>query len=223
MSSETFSSGGQTFKLKVYPAPLTGKKYPVILLAHGNFGLGNPYGDQIHGFAEALAGDGYLTAVPQFYADDKPHLLDTTPFVKTLADAILAVTDRPQADPDRLGLIGFSLGAATAMTFIAASPPGTVKVLADFFGFLTPTIRAGVSAFPPTVIFHNKNDRIVPVANSVDLDGLLAGSDIEHQFVPYAQQWQEVNHAFEPGGVDDVDSRSRTTHWFAKHLPPTGI
>ena len=222
MSSETFSSGGETFKLTVYPAPLTGKKYPVILLAHGNFGLGFPYGAQIQGLAKALADEGYLTAVPQYYTDDNPHLLDTTPHVKTLADAILAVTSRSQADPDRLGLIGFSLGAATAMTFIASNPPGTVRVLADFFGFLTPTIRVGVSRFPPTIIFHNTNDRIVPVENSADLDGLLGGT-VVHQFVQYDEQWQEVNHAFKPGGHADVDSRSQTTDWFAKYLPPDGI
>lgn len=41
------------------------KKHPVILLVHGNFGLGVPYGNQFHGFAKALAGQGYMTAVPQ--------------------------------------------------------------------------------------------------------------------------------------------------------------
>jgi hypothetical protein len=39
---------------------------------------------------------------------------------------------------------------------IASNPQGTVKVLADFFGFLTPTIQAGVGKFPLTAIFHNE-------------------------------------------------------------------
>lgn len=170
--------------MTIYPAPPDGKKYPVILLVHGNYGLGAPYGAQIHGFARDLAGQGYMTAVPQYYEDDKPHVDDKAPHVQTLTDAIAAVASRAGADSDRLGLIGFSLGAATAMTFIVSKPPGTVKVLADFFGFLTPTIRAGVSRFPPTIIFHNKNDRIfVPVQNSEDLDRLLPRT-IEHQF-PY--------------------------------------
>jgi predicted esterase len=108
------------------------------------------------------------------------------------------------------------------MTFVAINPRGTVKVLADFFGFLTPTIRAAIGSFPPTIIFHNKNDRIVPVANSEDLDRLLP-STIHHQFVaPYDEDWQEVNHAFKPGGPADVDSRSKATDWFVQHLPPTG-
>ncbi len=51
MSSETFVSAKGTYKITIYPAPSDGKKYPVILLVHGNFGLGPPYGAPIHGFA----------------------------------------------------------------------------------------------------------------------------------------------------------------------------
>jgi carboxymethylenebutenolidase len=221
MSTTTFVSGKTPYKITIYPAPSDGKKYPVILLVHVNFGLGAPYGDQIRGFAKDLAGQGYMTAVPQYYKDDDPHVTDMDPHDQTLTDAIAAVASRPEADPDRLGLIGFSLGAATAMTFIASNPPGTVKVLADFFGFLTPTIRGGVSTFPPTIILHNKNDRIVHVQNSEELDRLLP-STIDHQFIPYDEQWQEWNHAFKPGGAADVDSQSKTSDWFTKHLPPTG-
>ena len=156
------------------------------------------------------------------YEDDRPHLDDTVPRDRTLADAVAAVAKRPDVDAERLGLIGFSLGAATAMTFTRVNPPGTVTALADFFGFLTPAIRAGIDKFPPTIIFHNKNDRIVSVKNSEDLDRLLP-STIAHQLVhPYDEQWRDVNHAFQPGGAADLDFRSKATDWFVKHLPPTG-
>jgi dienelactone hydrolase len=127
---------------------------------HGNFGLGPPYGEQIQSFARDLAGLGYLTAGPQYYVDDEPHLMDTVPKDRILADALAAVVGRADADADQLSLIGFSLGATTAMTFVATNPHGTVKALADFYGFLTPTIRAGVSRFLPTIIVHNQNDEI---------------------------------------------------------------
>lgn len=221
MSEETFSSAGRTYKITVYPAPSSGKKYPMIFLIHGNFGLSSPYGNQIQGFAKDLANRGYLTAVPQYYQDNEPHLTDTVPHVQTLTDAISAVANRSDADIDRLGLIGFSLGASTAMTYVASNSPGTIKVLADFFGFLTPTIQAGIHKFPPTIILHNKNDQIVPVDHSVKLNQLIP-STIDHQVVQYDEQWQEVNHAFKPGGSADVDSRAKTADWFDKHLPPTG-
>jgi dienelactone hydrolase len=104
-------------------------------LVHGNFGLGPPYGEQIQSFARDLAGLGYLAAVPQYYSDDNHHLDDIHPKAQILADAIAAVLRRADADADQLGLIGFSLGATTAMTFVATNPLGTVEVFADFYGF----------------------------------------------------------------------------------------
>ncbi len=220
MSSETFTSGGNTYKITVYPAPSDGKKYPVVFLLYGNFGLVSPYGDQIQGFARDLSGRGYMTAVPQYYLDDDPHPDDTVPKVQILTDAISTVASRLEADPNRLGLIGYSLGAATVMNFISSNTSAKVKVLADFFGFITPTIRGGISSFPPTIIFHNKNDLIVPVHNSEELDRLLPKT-IKHQLVIYDEQWQEgFNHAFKPTRAADVDSRLKTVNWFTKHLPP---
>ncbi len=223
MSNETFTSGPNTYRITVYPAPVDGKEHPMVLLVHGNFGLGAPYGDQIQSFAKDLAGLGYVTAVPQYYEDDDPHWWDQDPdpHVATLSAAIGKIAGRSDADPDRLGLIGFSLGAATAMTYIVSNPPGRVKALADFYGPLTPTIRTGISNFPPTIIFHNNNDSLVKVWNSEELDRLLP-STIEHQFVTYEELWPEFNHAFQPGGYADLDSREKAKDWFVTHLPPTG-
>jgi carboxymethylenebutenolidase len=222
MADDTFTSAGISYKISVYPGSSGAKKLPIILLMHGNFGLAQPYGDQLRTFAKELADLGYVTAVPQYYQDNGSHPTDTIPHDRTLADAIASLAKRPDADGDRLGLVGFSLGATTSMTFVATNPPGAVKALADFFGFLTPTIRGGVGRFPPTIIFHNKNDRIVPVQNSEDLDRLLQ-STVDHELVPpYDEHWQEMNHAFKPGGAADVDSRKKTADWFVKHLPPTG-
>ena len=224
MEIETFTRGTSTYEITVYPAPVDGKKHPMVLLVHGNFGLGAPYGDQIRGFAQDLAERGYVAAVPQYYPDDAPHLMDRSPdvHVPKLSAAFGKIAARADADPDRLALIGFSLGAAISMTYIAASAPGTVKVLADFFGFLTPTIQAGLGHFPPTILFHNKHDRIVPVWNSEELDRLLP-STVEHELVTYEEHWQEVNHAFRPGGEADLDSQEKATDWIVRHLPPAGL
>jgi carboxymethylenebutenolidase len=223
MSSETFTNESKTYKITVYPAPTDGEKHPMILLVHGNFGLAESYGDQIQNFANELAELGYLTAVPQYYVDDDPHLADKNPdpHVPTLSAAIGKVAARADADPDRLGLIGFSLGAATVMTYVAANPPGKVKALADFYGFLTPTIRSGLGNFPPTIIFHNNPDQIVLVGNSEELNRLLP-STIAHEFVTYDEKTELGYHAFRPGGPADLDSRAKAKDWFITHLPPTG-
>ncbi len=223
MIEGSFSSQGNTFRIFTYPSPADGKKYPAVLLVHGNAGLIAPYGDQIRGFAEDLSKLGYFAAVPKYYQNDEPHLTDTTPHVQTLSDAIEDVSKRPGVDSARIGLIGFSLGAATCMSLISSRPKGTISVFADFFGFLTPAIKREVGRFPPTIIFHNEDDLVVPVKNSEDLDNLLKSAAVTHQFVPpYTENWQEFDHAFEPGGTADKDSRKRATEWFVKYLPPVG-
>jgi carboxymethylenebutenolidase len=207
----------------IYSSPPDDKKYPVVLFLHGNFGLVSPFGEQIQSFAKDLANLGYVTAVPQYYLDDEPHLTDTdtVPKVQILTDAISAVVNNPAVDSERIGLVSFSLGAATAMSYISSNPPQQIKTLADFFGFITPGIKAGISNFPPTIIFHNQNDIIVPVQNSKDIDQLFPGT-IQHKVVIYNEQFPPANHAFQPGGNADIDSRLQTVSWFKLHLPPTG-
>jgi dienelactone hydrolase len=223
MEKEIFDTGGKSFNILVSPGPADGKRHPVILFVHGNFGLGPPYGDQIMGFAADLAKAGYVTAVPQLYADKSPHPddMDPRPHIETLAAAIAKVASRADADPDRLGLVGFSLGAAASMGYIASRPAGSVRAFADFFGPFFQDIQPHVGKFPPTIIFHNKNDKIVLIGNSEEL-GRVLPSGLDHRLVPYVEVSPPLNHAFRPGGKADIDSREKTREWFAAHLPPGG-
>jgi dienelactone hydrolase len=228
MPDATYMSGGKTFKITMYPATIYDDKRPIILVLHGNGNLIEPFGHQIQNVAKSLAVNGYVTAVPQYYADDQPHLTDDkpAPHVATLIAAIAKVAGRSDADSERLGLFGYSLGAATAMTYIASNP-GKVKVLADFFG---PTngntaIIAGVGNFPPTIVFHDKLDKIVSVKDSRDLINRFPGTiphEIHEYDVPAQPLFEGGNHAFPEGGNADVDSRQRATDWIVKHLSPTG-
>jgi dienelactone hydrolase len=225
MSNETFTSGGNSHKIMIYPVPADGKKHAMIVILHGNAGLGPPFGTRIHTFAKSLADLDYVVAVPQYYLDDQPHLddADPRPHVPTLSDAIAKVAARTDVDPDRLGLIGYSLGAATAMTYIASNVAGKVKVLVDFFGPIggNPIIASGVPRFPPTIIFHNTADLVVDfLANSKKLDGMLPSS-VEHLLVPYTEASpSEFNHLFIENGPADVDSRKQAKEWVLKYLAP---
>ena len=220
MSMTTFQSGGGIYKITVYPPPADGRRYPILVFVHGNAGLGGQFGAQIHAFAKRTAAEGYCTAVPQYYVDDEPHLMDAMPKDDVLADAIDALNVLPDVDVARMGLVGFSLGAATVMEYVAKRQPGAVSVLADFFGFLTPSIRSAASRFPPTVIFHNRHDRIVDAQHSRELDQLLGS--VDHGLSEYDEQYLGVNHSFSPGGAADLDSQAKTISWCEKYLPPVG-
>ena len=230
MIVETFSpSPGTTFNIEIAPAPVDGKRYPVIVLVHGNFGLADPFGDQLRDFTKEIADLSYLAALPNLYSDGQAHPTDTNlaAHVPTLTAALKHLRGRSDVDPDRLGLVGFSLGGGVAMSYIANSPVGTVKAFADFYGYVEPLLSAGVAKFPPTIIFHNKNDeRFVPPAkNSVPLANALAISNpkIAYEYHEYDELWLEgFNHAFKPGGPADIGSRNLTKSWLTTHIPPTG-
>jgi carboxymethylenebutenolidase len=227
---DKYESGGSKYNITVYPGPDNTKTYPVIVLLHGNGSFRAPFGEQIHGFAESLAKLGYVAAVPGYYIDDNPPPVpplanmdrDPGPHVQKLADAIAEVGKRKDADVGRLGLIGYSLGAAVAMRYIVGNPK-KVQVLADFFGPVDATIKAGVGNFPPTMIFHNEGDEMVPITNSEGLDEDLEANKIKHHFQPYSETGTIANHPFEPDGFADKDSRERLTKWFVIHLPPAGM
>ncbi len=223
-----YTSGGKPYNITFYPGPDNTKTYPGVVLLHGNGAFRPPFGDQIGDFAEALAKLGYVTAVPGYYPDDDPPNplqnpdQDPGPHVQKLVDAIAEFSKRKDVDATKLGLIGYSLGAAVAMRYMAANPR-KVTVFADFFGPIDPTIRAGAGTFPPTIIFHTDGDRPVPISNSRTLRDDLAAKPIEHHLQEYLPEpGQFWNHPFIPGGRADRDSQKRLIEWFAKYLPPKG-
>ncbi len=237
MIVENFSPNpGTTFKIEIAPAAADGKRYPVVVLVHGNFGLSAPFGDQLRDFTKEVAALGYLAALPTYYPDVQPHLtdVDIAGHLPTLTAAVAHLSSRPDADLTRLALVGFSLGGGVAMAYIDASAAGAVTVFADFYGLLPPGLLGapgagvGVAKFPPTILFHNENDPLVPVAkNSELLADALAGAGIVHDPVRpyhwYTDDWDQGGfHAFRPGGPADLDSRARTKKWLTTHMPPTG-
>lgn len=225
MINTTFKSQGTDFKIEIYPGPVNGKKYPIVIVLHGNWGLNPPFASQIRNLAQEISKLGYVSAVPQYYSDNSINFRDTKTKENILADAITFVGAQAGSDPDKIGLVGYSLGAATAMAFIAAQPPDTVEVFIDFFGFLPPGVRSEISKFPPTIIFHNERDWIVDIENSRQLNTLLKENGIDCNFEP--AKYKELNllygnHPFREGGSADISSRKETKEWLLEHMPPTG-
>lgn len=219
----------ETFDVEIAPAPTGGKKYPVVVLIHGNLGLAPPFGTQLRDFTEEIAGLGYLAALPSYLPGGRGSLMETNiaAHVPAVSAAIEHVRKRSDADPDRLALVGFSLGGGIAMSYITTSPAGSVKVFADFYGYVEPLLGAGVANFPPTIIFHNENDAqfVPPARNSVPLAKALddARPIIAYEYYEYDEHWPEgFNHAFKPGGKADSESRSLTKSWLNTHMPPVG-
>ncbi|MER2507690.1 MAG: dienelactone hydrolase family protein [Amaricoccus sp.] len=214
----------QKYPLSLSPERTDGLRYPAVVILHGNFGLGPPFGGLLKGVGDRLAEHGYVTAVPRYYPDDEPHVTDADPqpHVPTVAAAIEAIGQRDDVDPSRLGIVGYSLGAAIAMSLIASKPQGWASVFVDFYGPLPASIGTGVVKFPPTAIFHNRRDLPVPFeANSVALLGMLPKT-LDVRFSAFTEDNPPFHHVFDPAKTPHESSLADTEDWLLRHLPPEG-
>lgn len=218
---------GTTFDIEYSPAAADGKRYPLAVVIHGNFGLVDPFGTELRKFAEQLAALGYFVGLPSYYPAGFKDKTDTNIDARApaLAAAIKFLSGCAGCDASRLGIVGFSLGGGIAASYIDSAPAGTVKVFADFYGYVGPTLAGGVAKFPPTIVFNNNKDPFVPVKeHSKPLADALGIAGIIHEEHWYDDNWPEGGfHAFEPGKAADLDSRDRTQKWFGNYMPAKGV
>jgi dienelactone hydrolase len=230
--SSTFALGTTKYQVDRYPAKNGATKRPAILMLHGVDGMGGESGTEIGKFAEQIAADGFVVFVPHYFdaADGADSLPIEELFVRRvprlrsyparIAAAVDHVLKQPESD-GRLGLVGLSLGGGLAVGYAESVPPGKVKALVDFFGFIAdPTHFANAGRLPPTLILHNRTDAIVRVAETSKplLDALDKTAVIhDHQFYDDVNPARR-NHPFLPGGKADVDARSRAVAWLKTHV-----
>jgi len=200
---------------------------PLVVVVHGNFGLGAPFGVQLRSFTEEIAALGFVAALPTYFPGGLGNPLDSdiTGKLPALTAAIRHLSKRADVDASRIGLVGFSLGGGISMAYINSVPAGTVRAFADFYGYVAPLLDGGVKRFPPTIVFHNSTDPIVkPAENSEPLIKALSKEKIIHEpaGIPYPwynDHWEQgLNHAFAPGGPADIDSRKRAGQWMVKYV-----
>ena len=115
----SFSSGGRSITVDFFPAG-RGVRRPAVIMLHGADGLS--WNQQYPAGARAIAAAGY----PVFLV----HYLDRTAerrasfatvfqnfptWMETVRDAIAFAATQPGVDPNRIGLVGISLGAALSL------------------------------------------------------------------------------------------------------------
>jgi dienelactone hydrolase len=209
-----FTNGGREIEVEWFPAAMGGRG-PAVLLLHGADGL--TFADGYRFAARVLAGAGYHVAFV--------HYLDRTGeqrvsystlrqnfplWAGTIRDAMTWLAKQPSADPDRLGVVGISLGAALALEAGAADP--RIKAIVDYFGPLPEGMAARNPRLPPTLILHGSADPIVPVANAHKIEKLLQQSGTPYEIKIYPGQ----GHAF--FGPAQLDSANRAAEFLGRYL-----
>lgn len=171
--------------------PDSSQVLPVILMLHGWTGDEN----SMWLFASRLPASAYIIAPRGIYAAPmggygwevkskagRASLSDFNLAVERLED-LLTGKNFPQADLQRLHIIGFSQGAAMAFSYSLLHPEG-VRTITSLSGFMPGGVESLIQDQPfngiPVFLAHGTRDEMVPIQQAWIAAGLLerAGASV---------------------------------------------
>lgn len=213
-SQSAFRSGGKDIALDCFLPASTEQSFPAVVALHGS-------GGNYSGMAEParlLAEEGiavyvlhYFDRTSTIYAESRSTILRNSPFwLKTLWDCVTFVAHQPNVNPEKIGLIGFSLGAYLSLSIAAFDP--RIKAVVEFFGGLPKEVKPFARRYCPVLILHGEADKTVPVREAYDLQQIF-----ERNHVPYEMKiYPNIGHGF--SGPIWQDAGNRTVQFLKKHL-----
>jgi dipeptidyl aminopeptidase/acylaminoacyl peptidase len=208
----TFISAGKPIRIDHYPPDHAGNS-PAIILIHGS-------GGPLHGldpFASQAAMFGVHVFVLHYFertghnwvapSQIESHFLD---WLETVKDAVSFVAGQTGIDANRIGLLGFSLGAFLSLAL--ATQDSRIAAVAELFGGLPEHFVKGAGNLPPVLILHGAQDTTVPIDQAHELERILQQHKIPCQIKIYPDQ----GHVFR--GVAQLDAMYRVTQFFRDYL-----
>ena len=194
--------------------PKTAGRYPIVLALHGSGGGAQT---QYINLAQMLADRGFAVFVPHYFESTGttwayPHEIreNYRRWLSVITEAIDFAEQQDFADPQAVGIVGFSLGAYLGLTL--ASADSRVRAVVDYFGGMPDDVIAGMKHCPAVLILHGDRDPVVPVTEAFKLESLLKSRHAPHEIKIY----KGAGHGFR--GLDLLDAAQRSYFFLKKHL-----
>jgi carboxymethylenebutenolidase len=211
-SSASFESSGHSIKVEQF-LPVASGKYRAVVALHGSGGIREGWSTQP---ATLMAGQGYSVFLLHFFdrtgtvrADYETTHRHFPDWMRTIGDAVTFAAQNPLVDANRIGLLGFSLGAFLALAVASVDP--RVKAVVEFFGGLPEELH-GTPRMPPVMILHGEDDRVVPVSEAVKLQQVLERTGTPYEMKLYPGAGHVLN------GIQFMDAGRRAVQFLNKHL-----
>ncbi|MGB9121037.1 MAG: dienelactone hydrolase family protein [Candidatus Angelobacter sp.] len=211
-SMATFTSDGKPIRIDHYPPSRAGNS-PAVILIHGS-------GGPLHGldpFASQAAMFGVHVFVLHYFertghnwaapSQIESHFLA---WLETIKDAVSFVASQTGVDANRIGLLGFSLGAFLSLAL--ATQDSRIAAVAELFGGLPEHFTKDAGNLPPVLILHGEQDTTVPIDRAHELQRILQQHKIPYQIKIYPDQ----GHVFR--GLAQLDAMRRVTQFFRDYL-----
>ena len=187
--------------------------FPAVFLLHGSGGLDPGTAYVFREIGRELAQQGYVALIPHYFerTGHEPgqplSTKDVVAMFESVQDAIeFAIANAP-IDADRIGMIGYSMGAHIA--FFRSSRDPRIKAIVAVSADLPVESR---SKFPALLILLGSGDRNTPPARLKQFEAIL-----EERQVPYGSHvYRGIGHNFDIPTWDDASRRATT--FFNKFL-----
>lgn len=211
---QSFTSGGATITVETF-GPADAEHHPAVIMLHGADGLSS--NTQYRAGAGAVAAAGYRVFLVHYLDRTRERrasfatvFQNFVPWMGTVRDAVAWVADQSGVDPERIGIVGVSLGAALGLA--VAGTERRVRALVDYFGPLPQGAVASGATLPPTLILHGGADPVVPVANAYAIEALIKDQGGSYEIKVYPGQ----GHGFR--GAAEADATARVLAFLDRHL-----
>ena len=209
---ERYHSGEAVVTLEWFSPPARGK-FPAVVMLHGSGGLDPGTALMFRAVARDFAERGYVVLIPHYF-ERTGHEVggalkgdELKSFIEAVADGIEFAIGRGIVDPDRIGMMGYSMGAYIAF-FRGARDP-RIKAIVSVAGGLPVGSK---SKFPPVLILQGANDRSNPVSRVKAFQEALKG-----QGTPNASHiYKGMGHNFDSDRWEDAAARAAT--FFDRHM-----
>lgn len=205
--------------------PKISGKLPIVLISSTWLGLNHFTREKAH----QIANLGYIAFAIDVYGEGKvttstdeaaklmaPFFLDRAMLQKRLKAAYQQALKIPEADPSKIGAIGFCFGGLTIVELLRSG--SVLKAAASFHGVLTDTLEGKKATLTPSqinpessfLLLHGYKDPLVPIDDVVKLQKELTEANIDWQ----THIFGHAGHAFTNPELGDKDPNSTTKFCF---------
>jgi len=212
-SEISFESGGRDIRLDCFLPSDNGRRFPAVIGLHGSGGGHASMAEP----ASLLAAQGFAVYVLHYFDRTGTTELDRETifrhfpvWMKTLWDSVSFVARQPEVDPERIALLGFSLGAYLSLSNAAID--SRVRAVVEFFGGFPKEMKFFMRRLCPVLILHGEADKTVPVEEAYHLQKVLEKKGMAYEM----QIYPEAGHGF--SGDVWRDSGLRTLAFLNKYL-----
>jgi carboxymethylenebutenolidase len=204
--------------------------HPAVLLLHGSEGMPERDAATYRYAARLLAGKGYVALLVHYFDSTNITRIDRKDidarrfraWMGAVREAVQHAAGLPEVDRERIGLVGFSLGACLALAVAGEQGGPRVAAVVDLFGRLPQELAGSAAGLPPTLVLHGDADTVVKVEEALALAKLLT----QHGRTFEVKIYQKRGHLFggaNPLDPDVNDAWARSLDFLARHLRQPGV